>query len=180
MKIALAFLIFMLWIIPSDHGWTDQALERPGELLDSAAFLPGDDEIPGWRRSEKVLRASNQEDLYKILNGGASLYLQHGFRAFVGQTYNRSNGTELEVYIFDQGTTQNTYELYENRYTKPSRVKEIAGLGEKARLDLTPLFCHAVDFIQSRFFVRVIIQEKTDDSLEVAISFARLIAKRIK
>lgn len=180
MKIALKFLILVLSILSSDPGWTDQALERPEKLPGAAAFLPGDDEIQGWKRSEKILWASNQEDLYKILNGGATLYIQHGFRAFVGQTYNRPDGTELEVYIFDQGTSQNTSELYENRFTKPTRIKEIADLGEKARIDLTPLFCHALDFIQGRFLVRVIIQDKTEEGMNVAISFARFISQKIQ
>ena len=143
-------------------------------------FLPGDDEIPGWKRSEKVLRASNEEELYRIFNGGASLYIQHGFRSYVGQSYKGPKGTDLEVYIFDQGTPQNAGDLFENPYTKPSRIKEIADLGEKARIDMTPLFCYGVDFIQKGFFVRVIIQDKTEEGLNVAISFARFISKRIK
>jgi hypothetical protein len=144
------------------------------------AFLPGDDEISGWIRSEKVLRASNEEELYRVFNGGASLYIQHGFRSYVGQTYKGPKGTELEVYLFDQGTLQNAEDLFENPFTKPSRIKDIANLGEKARIDMTPLFCYGVDFIQKGFFVRVIIQDRTEEGLNVAISFARSISKRIQ
>ena len=158
----------------------DQVLEAPEKLLGAMRFLPGDDEIPGWKRSEKILRASNQEELYKIFNGGASLYIQHGFRSFVGQSYKVAKGTDLEVYIFDQGTPQNTEDLYENRFIKPSRIKEIANLGEKARIDMTPLFCYGVDFLQKGFFVRVIIQDRTEEGLNAAISFAQSISKRIQ
>ncbi|MFH1757838.1 MAG: DUF6599 family protein [Pseudomonadota bacterium] len=139
-----------------------------------------DDDIPGWKRSEKILKASNDEELYKIFNGGAGLYTKHGFHSFVGQNYKGAKGTELEVYIFDQRTPQNAEDLYENPFTKPSRIKEIANLGEKARIDMTPLFCYGVDFIQKGFFVRVIIQDRTEEGLNVAISFARSISKRIK
>ena len=160
--------------------WADQVSEAPEKLLGVMIFLPGDDEIPGWKRSEKILRASNQEDLYKIFNGGASLYIQHGFRSFVAQSYKGSKGTELEIYIFDQGTPQYTEDLYENPFTKPNRIKEIAHLGEKARIDMTPLFCYGIDFIQKGFFVRVIIQDKTEEGLNAAISFARSISHRIQ
>jgi hypothetical protein len=98
----------------------------------------------------------------------------------VAQSFKNSKGTEFEVYIFDQGTPQNTEDLYENPFTKPNRIKEIANLGEKARIDMTPLFCYGVDFIQKGFFVRVIIQERTEEGLNVAISFAQSISKRIK
>jgi hypothetical protein len=160
--------------------WANQVSERPGKLPGMSSLLPADDEIPGWKRSEKTLRASNQEDLYKIFNGGASLYVQHGFHSFVGQSYKGSKETELEVFIFDQGTPQNAEDLYENPFTKPTRIREIAHLGEKARIDESPLFCYGIEFVQRGFFVRVIIQDKTDAGLNAATSFARFISKRIK
>jgi hypothetical protein len=173
-------LILSLFILFPEASWTDQESQRPEKLLDLMILLPADDEIPGWKRTEKILRASKEEDLYRIMNGGATLYIQHGFRSFVAQSYRGLNGTELEVHIFDQGTPQNTENLYENPFTKPPRIKEISNLGEKAHIDMTPLFCYGVDFIQKGFFVRVIIQDRTEDGLNVAISFAGSISNRIK
>jgi hypothetical protein len=161
-------------------AWPEQASERPEKLLGLMILLPTDDEIPGWKRSEKTLRASNQEDLYRIFNGGASLYTAHGFRSFVGQGYRGAKGKELEVAIFDQGMPQNAEDLYENPFTKPNRIKEIANLGEKARIDMTPLFCYGVELIQKGFFVRVIIQDRTEEGLDSALCFARSISNRIK
>jgi hypothetical protein len=181
MKKALrGMLILALSILFSGSAWAETVPKSPEKPLGAMTFLPGDDEIPGWIRSEKVLRASNEEELYRIFNGGASLYLQHGFRSYVGLTYKGPKGSEIEVNLFDQGTPQNARDLFENPYTKPSRVKDIANLGEKARIDMTPLFCYAVDFIQKGFLVRVIIQDRTEEGLNVAISFARSISKRIK
>jgi hypothetical protein len=170
-------LVFMSVILFFGSAWAEAVPEKP---LGTMIFLPGDDEIPGWKRSEKVLRASNEEELYRIINGGASLYIRHGFRSYVGQTYEGPKGTELEVYIFDQGTTQNAADLFENPYAKSSKIKNIAELGEKARIDMTPVFCYGVDFIQKGFFVQVIIQDKTEEGLNVAISFARFISQKIK
>jgi hypothetical protein len=45
---------------------------------------------------------------------------------------------------------------------------------------MTPLFCYGVDFIQKRFFVRVIVQDRTEEGLSAAISFARFISSRIR
>jgi len=140
--------IFSLLFVLLGVAWTEGVKEGPEKLLGTMTFLPADDGVPGWNRSEKVLRASNEEELYRVFNGGASLYIQHGFHSFVGQSYKGPKGTELEVYIFDQGTPQNAGDLFENPFTKPSQVKDIAALGEKARIDMTPLFCYGVDFIQ--------------------------------
>lgn len=181
MKKAVSGLL-ILWfsVLLSGFVWADDVSEGPGKLLGVITFLPADDEIPGWKRSEKLLSASKEEELYKIFNGGASLYIQHGFHLFVGQSYKGPKGTELEVYIFDQRTPQNAEDLYENPFTKPPRNKAIANLGEKARIDEGPLFCYGIEFVQRGFFVRVIIQDKTDEGLNVATSFAHLISKRIK
>jgi hypothetical protein len=179
-KAGRGLLVFVFSALFFGFAWAGQVSERPEKLLELMILLPADDEIPGWKRTEKLLRASNQEDLYRIMNGGASLYIQHGFRFFVAQSYKGSKGTDLEVYIFDQGSSQNTEELYENPFTKPNRIKEISNLGEKARIDMTPFFCYGVDFIQKGFFVRVIIQDKTEEGLNAAISFARSISNRIQ
>jgi hypothetical protein len=181
MKTAIFGLLFFAFLTPFfGSAWCGQFSDRPDRLLGLMNLLPADNEVTGWKRSEKTLRASNEEQLYRIFDGGASLYTQHGFRSFLGQSYKGAKGTELEVYIFDQGTAQNTDDLFENPYTKPSRIREVANLGEKARIDMTPLFCYGVDFIQGGFFVRVIIQERTEEGLNTAISFARSISKRIK
>ena len=131
----------MFSILLNGSASAETVSESPEKPLGAMAFLPGDGEIPGWIRSEKVLRASNEEELYRVFNGGASLYIQHGFRSYVGQAYEGPKGTEIEVYIFDQGTPPNAGDLFENPFTKPSRIKDIANLGEKAGIDMTPLFC---------------------------------------
>ena len=180
MKIVIPGLLFLaLSLLPAGSAWTDQVSERLKEFGGVMSLLPGDDEVPGWKRSEKLLQASNEEELYRIFNGGASLYIQHGFQSFVGQSYKGPKGLELEVYIFDQKTPQNAEDLYENPFTKPSRRKEIANLGQKARIDMTPLFGYGVDFFLKGFVVRVIIQDKTEDALNSAMAFARLISRRI-
>ena len=173
-------LIFGFSILILGFVWADQVSGQPERFPGLMILLPADDEIPGWKRSEKTLRASNEEELYRIFNGGASLYIQHGFRFYVGQSYKGPKGTELEVSIFDQGTPQNTEGLFANPFTKPNRIKEIANLGEKARVDMTPLFCYGVDFIQKGFFVRVMTQDRTEDGLDAAISFTRFISNQIQ
>ena len=181
MKLALHGLVILVFsTLLAGSALPGQALERPEKLLGLMSLLPADDEIPGWKRSEKAFRASSEEELYRIFNGGASLYIQHGFRSFAGQSYKGPKRTELEVYLFDQGTSQTAGDLYENPYAKPLRMKAIADLGEKARIDSTPLFAYGVDLIQKGFFVRVIIQDKTEEGLNVAISFSRFISDGIK
>jgi hypothetical protein len=78
MKAAVKWvLLLVFWALFFGFSWAGQASERPEKVLGLMILLPADDEIPGWKRSEKTLRASKQEDLYRIFNGGASLYTRH-------------------------------------------------------------------------------------------------------
>jgi len=158
---------------------TGQAPERPGGLAGWIALLPADDEIPGWKRSAKLVRASQEEELYRIFNGGASLFIRHGFRSFWSLSYRGPQGKELEVQVFDQGDPRKAEGLFEDPLGKPGRAQALTGLGEKARIDLTPFFATGVDFIRNGIFVRVVIQDKSEEGLNTALSFARAIAEKI-
>ena len=181
MKIlAKGFLLFLVSIVMVGVAPANICAERPEKHLGTINLLPMDDEISGWKRSERVLQASKEEEFYKLFNGGAVLYIKHGVKFFVGQSYKGPKGLDLEVYIFYHGSSQNVQNLYGDPFNKPTSGKEIAHLGEKARIDESAVFCYGVEFIQEGFFVRVIIQDRTEEGLNVALKFARMIANRIK
>jgi hypothetical protein len=152
----------------------------PGRTLEAANLLPGDDDLKGWKRSGEKLEALNDKELYKYIDGAAGLYLKHGFRAYAGQLYKGPKGLEVEIAIYDQGSAKNAQELYQDPMTKPSLSRMLENLGEEARIDERSLFHYAVEFIQGRFFVRVIVQDKSEDSLNIGMLFARSVAKRVK
>jgi hypothetical protein len=174
------FLLFLVSIVVAGIVPTDLGAERSEKHFGTTRLLPGDNEISGWKRSERVLQASKEEDFYKLFNGGAVLYIKHGVQAFVGQSYKGPKGLDLEVYIFYLGSSQNAQNLFEDPFNKPTSGKEIAHLGKEARTDESAVFCYGVEFIQEGFFVRVIIQDRTEEGLNVAVKFARMIANRIK
>jgi hypothetical protein len=178
-KVVSGLLLLGFSVLVFGYAAGERVSERREKPPEASRLLPNDGDIPGWKRSEKILRASNDEELYKIFDGGAGLYVQHGFRPLVGQSYKGPKGLELEVYIFDQETSPHAQSLYEDPLAKRSRSKEIADLGEKARIDMSPLFSYGVELVQKGFFVRVVVQDKGEEALNEAISFARYTAKRI-
>jgi len=167
LKIALAFL-FVLAVIPAARA------------LDPVSLLPGDEEIAGWKRWGQVLQASDDRGLFQIIDGGAPLYLRHGFRAYIGQFYKGPKGEELEVALYDQGNAEKARALFEDPLIAPNPEKVLKDLGAMARLDERGLFHHSLEFIQDRFFGRVIIQDKSDQGLETARRFVFRIVQKIK
>jgi hypothetical protein len=181
MNIVIPGLLFLSLLIslPS-FARAEEIFQRPEKLFKLVSLLPADDDIVGWKRYEKTLQASTAEELYGIFNGGATLYIQYGFDSFVGQSYKGTRGTEMEVQIFNQGNSHNAENIFENPFAKPSRGREMRKIGEKTRLDESSLFSYGVDFIQKGLFVRVIVQDKSEEGLKEATSFARFISQKIK
>ena len=155
-------------------------LTGTGLAQDMASLPPVDNEITGWKKSGEVLLALNDRELFQFLDGGAPLYLQHGFQSYIGQFYKGPRGVELEVAIFDQGTPKNAGDLYGDPLLKANTDKPLKNLGKEARLDERGLFHHSVEFIESRFFGRVIIQDKSEEGLKTAERFVSQIVSKVK
>jgi hypothetical protein len=60
--------------------------------------LPGDDFVPGWKKSLRALRFE-ESDLFNYINGGAELFHEFGFEELFVQRYTKDeNEISLEVY----------------------------------------------------------------------------------
>lgn len=175
---ALFIILLLIWPVESSCG--GKYTKRPGKVPRTASLLPADDEIEGWKRFGEMFRASNEVELYRCIDGGAGLYINHGFQAYAGQLYRGPEGLEVEIAIYDQGSAKNARELYQNPVIKADRGKALEALGDEARIDERGLFVYGVEFIQDRFFVRVLIQDRTEDGLNIALLFAHHVSERIK
>jgi hypothetical protein len=174
------FVITLIIVLPFFQIWGEKFLEGSEKTTDRILFLPEDDEIMGWKKDGTILRAPQPTDLYKILNGGATLYLKYGFQSFCAQTYKDSKDVEIEVSVFDQGTIENAHHLYRDPLVVPKPARVLENLGDEARVDERGLFHYGIEFIKDRYFVRVIIQQKTEKGLDTAVLFSRFILQRIK
>lgn len=61
MKTAVGGVLVFFSALFFGLAWPDQPSERPERLLELMILLPADNEIPGWKRTEKALRASNRK-----------------------------------------------------------------------------------------------------------------------
>jgi hypothetical protein len=174
------FILILLLISAFLQMWGEGLSESPGKSIEGLLLLPKDDEIKDWRKDGEILTAPNPTDLFKILNGGASLYIKYGFQSYCGQTYKNIKGIEIEVSIFNQGSSQNARQLYQDPLVVPKPGRTLEDLGDEARVDERGLFHYGIEFIKDRYFVRVIIQDKSEQGLNAAILFSRFVLQRIK
>ncbi len=178
-RVKIFFLILSM-VVSLIQSWEGKLSEGSEKSAEGILFLPKDDEIADWKKDGEFFKATNSEDLYKLMNGGASLYLKYGFKSYCGQTYKNSKGVEVEVSIFDHGSPQNVRQLYQDPLVVPKPGRTLENVGDEARVDERGLFHYGIELIKDRFFVRVIIQDKSEQGLNTAILFSRFIFQRIK
>ena len=172
---SIAFLIFISSCDDADNGG--------GSLLTPAYLLPDDDEISGWKILGAYEEANDYDSLYALINGGAEIFIDNGFISSVFQIYQRCVdgvclGALLNLRIYDQANETNAKTTYDKVSTGISIPWK--GAGTEARIDESGLASYMVEFWQRNFFVQVIIEEKSDDSLNIVKLFASHIASKIR
>ena len=168
-KIATYFLTFLFLFISCGER---EIYIATINILD---LLPDDNEITGWIQNESTRYAETADQLTSIINGEAVPYINNGFRAAVFQEYEGiidTNIIQLNVRIFDMGDTINAKNVYDEVATPGDSAWFNNNPGREARINVSFLFSYQIDFWADSFFVRTIINDKSNDGLGVAKAFA--------
>ncbi|MBN1424635.1 hypothetical protein JXA88_08765 [Candidatus Fermentibacteria bacterium] len=141
----------------------------------AADLLPEDNQIPGWVKDGEPQTAQTPEELYGLINGAATPYLENGFVECVFQNYTglvAGEPTFLEAQVFDQGTQENAHAVFVLTATGLETAWD--GAGDEARINYMLPFNFTLEFYRNRFFVRLNIGREADSlqALQVIQSFA--------
>jgi hypothetical protein len=144
-------------------------------FLTPVDLLPDDNDISGWTSVDTYQEANDYDGLYDLINGGAEVFIDEGFVSAAFQTYNYCVGgicsaALLHLRTYDQGSEENARAVYDKVGTGIGIPWDEAGA--EARIDESGLATYMVEFWQQNFFVQVVIEEKTDEALNVAKLFA--------
>jgi hypothetical protein len=74
-------------------------------------LLPSDDEIPGWF-SSSAPQAVEGDDLYLIIDGGAEIVNEYGFRRAVFGSYENQTGKSVNLEIYEMEDAVSAYGMY--------------------------------------------------------------------
>ena len=152
--------------------------EEEGDIkaaLTPVDLLPDDNDISGWLALGAYDEANDSDVLYDIINGGAEIYIDEGFVSAVFQVYRGDIGI-VRLSIYDQGSEVNALATYDRVSAGIDMPWDEAGT--EARI-VSALAAYTVEFWQLNFFVRVVIEEGTDEALNVAKLFASHISEQI-
>ena len=177
LAVALALSLFFLPSCKKDS--TD-----PGETpLSPVDLLPVDNEISGWTRDGAPETAEDPQGLWDMIDGEGQVYLDHGFVECARQVYDgivQGSGAEIRyLYVFDQGSATNAKAVYDDDRSGTGTPWTDQPAGTEARIDDTALFAYSIHFWEDKYFVRLTIDQKNDDALDVLKLFARNISSKI-
>ena len=145
------------------------AMLKPGGdpiIPENPSFTLPDD-IAGWATDDRG--RWDAETLYRYINGGAELFLSHGFDAAASRRYARDDQPEITVDIFRMQRPQDAFAVY-----SLSREREDGGFGQGAQVGAGLLL-----FWKHRYFVSIIASPQTPESREAVRELARRIDEAI-
>ena len=133
-----------------------------------AAALPNGD---GWAALGPPRTAGDEQGLFDLINGGAEIYVSHGFGAAAFQMYRSEDGRRYNVEIVEMKTPTAARTVYRQRMGNGQNVLD---LGEEGLLESYYLI-----FRQGPSIVTVTALDPASPDLSQMVEKARIIEKRL-
>jgi uncharacterized protein DUF6599 len=99
-------LIFILLVLTSPVSALEE--NNDSNLL---SFCPFKGEIENWQPDGDSEIAVG-EDLYLVINGGAEIYHEYGFKNAIFQTYSKSTGNSINLEIYEMESNAAAFGMY--------------------------------------------------------------------
>lgn len=95
---------------------------------DLTEILPVDGGVKGWTRSGEA-QSFKGEDLFIMIDGGADIYHEYGFRQVVSQDYSNGSGKVVTVEVYQMANPAAAYGIYS---FKIGKTGESVPIGQEA------------------------------------------------
>jgi hypothetical protein len=164
---ALCALAIGLGLIRVPRGACADTADRSLLLL---LLLPQSDEVRPWAPEASAQLAEGQ-GLFALINGGAEIFLRHGFERAVAQTYSHAGGRHIQVEIYMMRTTDGAAEVFLRRTGATEPPLAIGDAGVRGE--------YYVVFRKGRCFVTVTAGDTIADEQAMVLRIARAIEHRI-
>jgi hypothetical protein len=110
MRRVIFFIVVIFGMILGTAGFS-LAPKDAAVQTGMASFLPQPGELKGW---EPVGTPQHMigEDLFLLINGGAEIYYEYGFKQVIAQGFKNKNGKSFNLEIYEMQTPAAAYGIY--------------------------------------------------------------------
>jgi len=144
-----------------------QAQQGPGDI---STYLPAAGEVIGWSPDgspEKFLG----DDLFMMINGGADIYHEYGFKQVIGADYVNSGGKAIRLEIYEMENSAAAYGIYTFKTGDGGKNVDI---GQDALLEE-----YYLNFWKGNVLVTVIGPDPEEETVQGVVAIAKAVDARI-
>ena len=134
-------------------------------------LLPPESQLQGWKLDDAPQTAEGLE-LFSLINGGAEIYVQEGFKRAILASYSNRNGKMINLEIFEMTSSESARNIHKRKIGKQGKKVPI---GEDAMLE-----DYYVNFRQGRFQVTLSGDDSKEETVKTILDMALMVAKRIQ
>lgn len=140
------------------------------DLCGITSLLPQADECPGWQPGGKPEHVVG-EDLFILINGGAEIYYEYGFKQAVTEVY-KKDGKTINLEIYEMNSPASAFGVYTHKIGAGGKVFSI---GSGAKLE-----DYYLNSWKGNFLVTLTGFDSGKDTKAGLVDMARIIAGKIK
>jgi len=134
-------------------------------------LLPCARETGGWYpEGEAEVAAGN--DLFLLIDGGAAIYQEYGFKQTVHQTYHDQNGKSINLEIYEMNSPESAYGIYT---FKRSEEGKPVNLGQEGWLE-----SYYLNFWKGNFLVTIIGLDTDSITFDGIKNIARAVDSKLE
>lgn len=132
-------------------------------------LLPPESSLPGWKLDATPETAEGIE-LYHLINGGAEIYMQAGFKRAILASYR--NGKMINLEIFEMASPQSALNIHK---------KKIGPKGKKVAVGVDAVVEeYSLNFHSGPFQVTLSGYDAEQKTVQMLLDMARVVAQRIR
>lgn len=162
----IIYFITILIVIDSSYSVLSMDDNKEKDII---SFCPVKSEVKNWQPDGEPEIAKG-EDLFLVINGGAEIYHEYGFKNAVFQTYvNNGNSINLEIYEMQSNTA--AFGMYSFKTGKEGLS---LNLGYEGWLE-----SYYLNFWKGNYLVTLTSMQTDSSCIEDLIYFANVVDKRI-
>ena len=134
-------------------------------------LLPPESSLQGWKLDATPETAQGIE-LYKLINGGAEIYMQSGFKRAIFASYGDAEGKIINLEIYEMASIKSALEIHQKKISPEGRKIDI---GADAVLE-----DYYLNFQRGPFQVTLSEYDAGQKTVPKLLDMARMVAQRIR
>ncbi len=135
-----------------------------------AGFLPASGEVAGLTQSETP-QGYRGDDLYQMIDGGADIYHEYGFRQVLSAEYLDGRGKIIKLEIYEMEGPAAAYGIYSFKIGEGGKALPI---GQEGLIE-----DYYLNFWKGNLQVTLVGQDADEETVQGVVALARAVAARI-